>query len=137
MPIFVDTSVWSLALRRDAVPNIPEVAFLRTCLEQHEIVVTTGLILQELLQGFDGPKARQAILERFSALPAVYPDRQDHVAAAGLRNHCRRKGLQIGTIDAVLIQLCNRHNMTMLTTDKDFVASKAETKLQVWSSFAG
>ncbi len=132
MVVFVDTSVWSLALRRDTIPNIPEVHFLQGSLERGEIIVTTGLVLQELLQGFNGPKHRQSILERFSALPAVYPDRRDHVEAATLRNRCRNRGIELGTIDAVLIQLCMRHGMTMLTTDKDFLLSARETKLAVW-----
>jgi predicted nucleic acid-binding protein len=37
-----------------------------------------------------------------------------------LRNDCRRAGLQIGTIDALLAQLCIRHDLTMLTADQDF-----------------
>ena len=35
------------------------------------------------------------------------PDQVDHVAAAELRNSCRRRGVQIGTIDALLAQLCD------------------------------
>ena len=64
--------------------------------------------------------ARRAILDRFSALPLVVPDRQDHVEAAELRNHCRRRGVQIGTIDALLARLCIRDELMMLTTDEDF-----------------
>ena len=47
MRLFVDTSVWSLALRRDAAPAVPEVAFLAHALEQGEELFTTGLVLQE------------------------------------------------------------------------------------------
>ena len=43
---------------------------------------TTGLVLQELLQGFRGPKARDAIVERFAALPMIVPDREDCVRQA-------------------------------------------------------
>ena len=94
---------------------------MRQALEGGDTVVTTGLVLQELLQGFAGPRARKDIIERFSALPILSPDRQDHINAAELRNHCRRAGVQIGTIDALLAQLCVRHKMTMLTTDQDFL----------------
>src|SRR6266704_4540279 len=76
-----------------------------------------GLVLQELLQGFAGPRARKDIIDRFTALPLLTPDRQDHIDAADLRNRCRRAGVQIGTIDAVLAQLCIRHDLTLLTTD--------------------
>lgn len=32
MTIFVDTSVWSLALRRDRLPDVPEIRLLRDAL---------------------------------------------------------------------------------------------------------
>jgi predicted nucleic acid-binding protein len=47
--LLVDTSVWSLALRRDAPPDVPEVRVLRDALAGGEIVATTGVILQEPL----------------------------------------------------------------------------------------
>ena len=49
MTLLVDTSVWSLALRRDPIGAAPQVLALRAALEGEEIVVTTGLVLQELL----------------------------------------------------------------------------------------
>ena len=116
MALFVDTSVWSLALRRDADGNEPEVLTLKEALLGNDVVVTTGLVLQELLQGFSGPKAQEQIIQRFTSLPLIQPDRDDHVAAAGIRNACRRAGVQIGTIDALLARLCIRHQLTLLTT---------------------
>ena len=132
MTLLVDTSVWSLALRRDQPPALPQIGALRAALEGDEIVVTTGLVLQELLQGISGPRARQDIIEHFAALPMVSPDRQDHVDAADLRNTCRRAGVQIGTIDALLAQLCIRHELTLLTTDNDFVHAAVHSALRVW-----
>jgi predicted nucleic acid-binding protein len=134
MSLFVDTSVWSMAFRRDAPEDTPEVAALVQALQSREIVVTTGLVLQELLQGFSGPKARDAILERFAALPLLSPDRQDHIAAAELRNTCRRAGVQTGTIDALLAQLCIRHDLTMLTADQDFMHIARHCALQIWQA---
>jgi predicted nucleic acid-binding protein len=130
--LFVDTSVWSLALRRDTVPDVAEVNALKRALQGEEIVVTTGLVLQELLQGFAGPRAADALLERFSALPTIAPDRDDHIGAAALRNQCRRHGVQLGTIDALLAQLCIRHDLVMLTTDRDFVLAAGHCELKVW-----
>jgi hypothetical protein len=120
LSLFVDTSAWSLAFRRDAPAASAPVRAVVCALEAGDIVVTTGLVLQELPQGFSRPKARRAILERFAALPLLVPDRQDHVEAAELRNHCRRRGVQIGTIDALLARLCLRNDLTMLSTDEDF-----------------
>ena len=105
---------------------------MRQALESGETVVTTGLVLQELLQGFAGPRARKDIIERFSALPFLNAERQDHIEAAALRNQCRRAGVHLGTIDALLAQLCVRHALTLLTTDKDFVQAAAHCSLHLW-----
>lgn len=136
MSLFVDTSVWSLAFRRDAPAAVPEVGELVRALGAGDTVVATGLVLQELLQGFSGPRSREQIVERFSALPLVSPDREDHIAAAELRNHCRRSGIQIGTIDALLAQLCIRHALVMLTCDRDFSAIEGRSALTVWKGAA-
>ncbi len=132
MNLFVDTSVWSLALRRDGPSGEPAVARLGDALGTGEAVFTTGLVLQELLQGFGRPAARAAILDRFAALPLLIPDREDHVAAAESRNLCRRRGIQVDTIDALLAQLCVRHDLVMLTTDGDFRLMAKHVRLTVW-----
>lgn len=132
MSFFVDTSVWSLAFRRDGLAQEPEVGALTQALDGGDTVITTGLVLQELLQGFSGPRARSQILERFAAIPLLQPDRVDHIDAAGLRNDCRRAGIQIATIDALLAQLCLRHDLTMLSTDGDFRRVATRSGLKVW-----
>ena len=132
MTMLVDTSVWSLAFRRDRATEAPQVRALQVALAGGESVVTTGLILQELLQGFAGPRARRDIVNRFAALPMLAPDRQDHIDAADLRNRCRRAGVQVGTIDALLAQLCIRYELTLLTTDNDFVLAATHCELRVW-----
>lgn len=132
MTLLVDTSVWSLAIRRDAPAIEPEVETLKDALLGADVVVTTGLVLQELLQGFSGPKAAAQIVERFAALPLLQPDREDHVAAAELRNKCWRGGVQIGTIDALIAQLCIRHDLVLLSTDNDFKLASAHCALRVW-----
>ena len=134
MNILVDTSVWSLALRRNVTTDDPAVAFLADALDGTGQVLTTGLILQELLQGFRGPRSRERIIDRFSSLPFLVPDRTDHIDAAYLRNLCRRRGLQLGTIDALLAQLCTRHDLIMLTTDRDFSHVAQLASIRVWES---
>ena len=134
MSLLVDTSVWSLALRRDAAQSAPEVAALREALLGSDQVVTTGLILQELLQGFAGPKARTQLVERLSALAFLEPDREDYIDAAEVRNSCRRRGVQVGTIDALLIQLCRRHDLTLLAIDQDFRLAAKHIEFRLWSA---
>jgi len=130
--LFVDTSVWSLALRRDAPPGDQTVGRLRDALSSGEGVFTTGLILQELLQGLRGSRDRAAIIERLEALPLLMPDRVDHIGAAEARNTCRQRGVQVGTVDALLAQLCVRHDLVMLTADRDFELMAPHTGLGLW-----
>jgi predicted nucleic acid-binding protein len=118
--VLVDTSVWSLALRRDAPPDIKETKLLTRCLQRQDVLFTTGIIVQEILQGFRGPKQRDRILQHFSNLPLIVPDLTDHINAASLQGTCRRYGVQIGTIDALLAQLAIAHNLELLTADNDF-----------------
>ena len=133
MTLFVDTSVWALAFRRDQASAAPEVGALAVALEHGDLVVTTGLVLQELLQGFAGPRARSDLIDRFSSIPLLSPERQDHIEAAELRNRCRRAGVQLGTIDAIIAQLCIRHHLILLTSDKDFARASALSRLSVWT----
>lgn len=132
MSLFVDTSVWSLAFRRDTPSGTPEVDRLREALERQEELFATGLVLQELLQGFSGPKARDAILARFAAVPLIVPTREDHVDAADLRNACRRRGVQLGTVDALLAGLCVRRDLVMLSADRDFERAARHVPLRLW-----
>jgi predicted nucleic acid-binding protein len=118
--ILVDTSVWSAALRCDSAGESREIRRLRAALSGEDAVYTTGLILQELLQGFSAPKSHARILETFTALPLIIPERKDHIEAAALKVKLRQKGVQAGTIDVLLAQLCLRHHLSLLTLDRDF-----------------
>ena len=134
MSLLVDTSVWSLALRRDVEQSAPEVVALRHALLGTDQVFTTGLVLQELLQGFAGPKDRAQLIDRLSALAFLQPVKEDHIEAAEVRNSCRRCGVQVGTIDALLIQLCRKSDLTLLTTDQDFHAATKQVEFRLWSA---
>ena len=130
MALLVDTSVWSLAMRRDKQPNSPELKILLKSLDTGEEIYSTGVILQELLQGFSGAKAASAIVERFVAIPMLVPDTSDHIQAAEIRNRSRRKGVQVGTIDALIAQLSLRYELSLLTADKDFRHMSKAVKLK-------
>jgi predicted nucleic acid-binding protein len=90
------------------------------------------VILQELLQGVVPERARTQIIEMFTALEYLTPSREDHVAAAGLRNTLRSAGVQVGTIDALIAHLAIASRHTLLTTDNDFRAASSHISLQLW-----
>ena len=132
--MFVDTSVWSLALRRSQATEGPEVNRLRDALGGGEAVYTTGVVLQELLQGIRSSSHRSRIVEHFASLPMLVPTRNDHTEAADLYDECRRRGIQVGTIDALLARLCISRDLVMLSTDRDFRYIAECTSLRLWTS---
>lgn len=132
----VDTSVWSLAYRRDAPPDVPQVGALRSALVDGEYVAFTGMVLLELLRGFVPPRAQERILTDFAALELIEPGRDDYVGAAGLANACRQAGVRLGSVDALLAQLALANDLELLTTDRDFENAARVVPLRVWRSLA-
>ena len=133
MSLLVDTSVWSLAIRRDRPHDTPEVEHLAHEIRLRREIATTGLILQELLQGSVAQSTRRAIADRFEAVTMLVPTTADHIAAAELGNACRRRGVQLKSVDALIAQLCIAHELVLLTTDADFRHASVHTPLRVWT----
>ena len=92
----------------------------------------SGLVLQELLQGFRSRRDRARLAADFRDLPLLVPEREDHLGAAELHATCRGRGVQAGSIDALLAQLCIHHDLMLLTTDRDFVHMQRVCPLEVW-----
>ncbi len=137
MTLFVDTSVWSLAFRRDGLTDSPEVDALRSAATGSDLIVTTGIVVQELLQGSIREATRARVLDAFDGLATVTLRREDHVAAAGLWSTCRRAGVQLGTVDALIAQLCVTYRLTLLTTDRDLLQAARHCELAVWAAPGG
>lgn len=119
-------------MRRDSSPDVPEVRRLREALAGGESIYTAGIVLQELLQGYRGPKAGAQIVERFAEIAMIAPTREDYIRAAELRNECRSHGIQVGTIDALLARICIHRSLVMLSTDGDFGHVANWMPLKVW-----
>ena len=130
--LLVDTSVWSLAYRRDAPPNIPQVTVLRAALVGGELVAIAGMVLLELLRGFIPPVAQERILSDLAPLELIEPTRDDYIEAARLANTCRQAGVQLGSVDALLAQLAIGNDLELLTTDRDFENAAKLVPLRIW-----
>lgn len=88
MSVLVDTSVWSLLFRKLGPADHPAVRKLRAMLAVEEDIVLTGVILQEILQGFRSRGAADRVERSLRALPLLPPDRWIFVDAAALRRNC-------------------------------------------------
>ena len=120
MSVLVDTSVWSIALRRDRPPPGREIEALRAAIERGDVCLL-GVILQELLQGFPSLDRTRRLVEHLSPFPLLSLHRGDCVYAAEIRNRCRAKGLAISTIDAQIAASAINHRCALLTLDRDFL----------------
>ena len=119
MRVLVDTSVWSLALRRDKHARNPEAEELRRLVAAH-LVEIVGPIRQELLSGvrdqtqFDQLETH---LMAFADLPLLA---EDYVTAAKFFNLCRSRGIQGSNTDFLICAVAVRHDLAVFTTDGDF-----------------
>lgn len=121
MTLLVDTSVWSLALRRDAPRGSREVEALSAAVDRGDVCLT-GVILQEILQGFPSLERTRRLVSHLAPFPLIDLHRGDFVLAAEIRNKCRAKGLVVTTVDAQIAAAAINHRCSLLTTDKDFQA---------------
>ena len=120
MSVLVDTCVWSLALWRHDPPATRETEYLGRCIRSGVDLWITGLILQEVLQGFhEDPMSDrlEAQMRPFDILPL---ERPVFVLAAKIHDVCRTHGLQVGTVDAQVAAAAISYECPLLTSDADF-----------------
>jgi predicted nucleic acid-binding protein len=119
--VVVDTSVWSLVLRRPRViEDDPHVRAFRWQLESGGGIFLVGNILEELLDGLRSTKQFDRLLTLMDPYPLLDPDRQTYVTAARLQSVCRSNGVNAGSIDFLIAAACCQHGFPLLTADKDF-----------------
>jgi hypothetical protein len=118
MKVIVDTSVWSLALRR-RTPAHDAVHELRR-LVNHGRVAMLGAIRQELLSGLRDAAHFQRLRDHLRAFADEPLDADDYERAAEHFNTCRAAGVQGSNTDFLLCAVAERRAFPILTTDADF-----------------
>jgi predicted nucleic acid-binding protein len=119
--LVVDTSVWSLLLRRERRDETDRhVKKLRYHLEHDDCIHLPGVVLQELLDGVLHSKQFDLLLDYLTPFPLIELTRQDFIQAARLKNKCRTKGVTAGTIDFLIASACINRLYPLLTADRDF-----------------
>jgi len=131
--VVVDTSVWSLALRRHAAaPNSAVVAELSRLIADGRVVML-GAVRQELLSGIRDPAQFERLREHLGAFPDLTLLAEDYETAAAFFNACRSKGIQGSNTDFLICAAAARRGMAVFTTDKDFTAYRKVIRLQLHS----
>ncbi len=119
MNVLVDSSVWSLALRRHRPPDVPAVDELRELVRESRARLI-GPIRQEILSGIRAPEDFSRLRERLQAFPDLPLGAEDFERAAEFFNACRRAGVQGSNTDFLVCAAAERHALSILTTDGDF-----------------
>ncbi len=120
MNVVVDTSVWSLALRRHKQSTAPETLELAELIREGRAAVL-GPIRQELLSGVPSQGQYETLREYLRAFPDVVLEAEDYEVAAVYFNRCRAKGVQGSNTDFLICAAASRRRQGILTTDSDFL----------------
>lgn len=119
MKVIVDTSVWSLFLRRDRTFNDEHVAELRELIRELRVQMI-GPIRQELLSGIPSKAQFEQLKGHLAAFPDLELTTADYERAALFFNINRGKGIQGSNTDFLICAVSVHHDMAILTTDQDF-----------------
>lgn len=119
MNVLVDTSVWSLALRRRRLIRAPETSELAELVREGRVSLL-GPVRQELLSGITDEKQYTMLRDHLRAFPDVALDPGDYEEAATFFNRCRARGLQGSNTDFLICAAAARRQLGILTTDVDF-----------------
>jgi len=123
MMVMVDTSVWSLALRRkdtDLSPGEQAVAEALRELVREGRAQIVGPIRQELLSGIREEQSFRKLRDYLRAFDEPRLDVQDYEEAARMNNVCRTRGLAGSAVDFLICAVAHLRNWQVFTTDRDF-----------------
>lgn len=123
MSVLVDTSIWSLALRRKAQDlNHAEraaVAELTNLIKEGRARII-GLVRQELLSGIKTSSQYEklrAVLRSFPDEPVATADYED---AAKAGNECRARGVAVSVSDILICAIAIARGWLVFSADPDF-----------------
>jgi len=121
--VLVDTSAWSLALRRASgnlsVTERAVVAELAALIEEGGAKII-GLIRQELLSGIKSSEQFAKLREILAAFPDEPAASEDYERAALFSNRCRSEGVAVSVSDLLICSIAESRGWPIFSTDPDF-----------------
>jgi predicted nucleic acid-binding protein len=121
--VLVDTSGWSLALRR-AARNLSAsektiVAELAALIDEGGAKIV-GLVRQELLSGIRSSEQFAKLREILTAFPDEPATSKDYEVAALFSNKCRSQGVAVSVSDMLICSIAHSRGWPVFSTDPDF-----------------
>lgn len=134
--VLVDTSIWSLALRRRQSAlggNERRLVEAWRRLAESGRAALIGAIRQEILSGIAEPEVFDHLRARINALPHLVIGIEQHDLAARLYNRCRSKGIAGSAVDLLICAASVSHEIPLFTNDADFRKLAPLTGLRLWN----
>jgi len=121
--VLVDTSVWSLALRRTSrnlsTAEKAIVAELAGLIDEGRAKII-GLVRQELLSGIKNNEQFAKLRDILAAFPDEPADSSDYEFAALFGNKCRSQGVSVSVSDMLICSIAQSRGWSIFSTDSDF-----------------
>ena len=117
--VIVDTSVWSLALRRKQPVADAATVELARLIDAGDALIA-GPIRQELLSGIASQAQFKLVRERLEAFPDIPIETADYERAALCFNQCRTQGIQGSNTDYLICAIALRLGLPVFSADRDF-----------------
>jgi predicted nucleic acid-binding protein len=137
--VLVDTTIWSLALRRRPGSRNPDEGGLVKVWEElvkDGRVVVLGVIRQEILSGIADRRQFERLRDALAAFPDEPVLTSDHVRAAEHFNRCRTAGIAGSPVDFLITAAAERLGAPIFTTDLDFERFARHLPIILFSSRA-
>lgn len=134
MNVLVDTSVWSMALRRkpETLGDNERVLVMELSeLIREGRAKVIGLVRQELLSGIKSNEQYEKLRLYLQAFPNEPIDTPDYEEAAKAGNRCRAKGIVVSIVDVLLCAVTVRRDWSIFATDPDFSHYKRVLPLSI------
>lgn len=120
MNVLIDTSIWSLLLRKNGtIKQSESIRIVVTELIQEFRVRMIGLIRQEILSRISHPSQFLKLRETLRSFEDLPLSSSDYERAAEMYNICRKKGIQGSHIDFVICAAAERYHLSIFTADVD------------------
>jgi predicted nucleic acid-binding protein len=119
MKVLVDTSVWSLALRRKTPNTFLHVGILREVISEGRAVLL-GVVRQEILSGIRFSEQFLRLKQHLRAFADLPLHIEDFELAAQFFNTCMSRGVAGGPVDFLICSTAHRRGYKVLTSDPDF-----------------
>lgn len=121
MRVVVDTSVWSLALRRNTpLEAMPVVNQLRHLITDDQVALL-GDVRQEVLSGIRYVEQFTRLRDYLRAFPNVELTPEDYEIAAEFYNTCRTNGIQGANTDFLICAVADRRGCCILVFKSIFL----------------